>query len=28
MLERRRGSLGPGAMRRLDDALRISLDLD
>ena len=28
MLERRRGSLGPGAMRRLDDALRIALDLD
>ena len=28
MLARQRGSLGPGAMRRLDDALRIALDLD
>jgi len=28
MLSRQRGSLGPGAMRRLDDALRIALDLD
>ena len=28
MLNHHRGTLGPGAMRRLDDALRIALDLD
>ena len=28
MLERQRGRLGPAAMRRLDVALRIALDLD
>ena len=28
MLERQRGTLGPDALRRLDDALRIALDLD
>jgi len=28
MLTRKRGRLGPGATRQLDDALRIALDLD
>jgi mRNA interferase MazF len=28
MLDRHRGTLGPAAMRRLDDALKIALDLD
>ena len=28
MLDHRRGSLGPAAMRQLDDALRIALGLD
>jgi len=28
MLDRQRGRLGPGAMRRLDTALRVALDLD
>lgn len=28
LLERQRGHLGPGAIRRLDTALRVALDLD